>query len=511
MPENKKARNVTSSERRFSSSGRSKGNSNRRGDKRQGGRSNRKHDKGWVPRREHSDKARLVAYDVLRMVDEDDAYANLVLPREIRRARLNKLDAAYATNLCYGTLRLRGRWDAIISRCTQGRALENIDPELLDILRMGCQQLLGFGTPVHAAINETVKLARNEISQGAGGFVNAILRRVAERTDDWEDVIRSSTASEMEFLSVWYSHPRWVVEALAESLEANGRSLEELATLLEADNEPAKVALVARGISTEQLAQKIDAAHMECSESALMPSALLLDSGDPHRLWAVQDGEAGVQDEGSQLIAAVTAGVPLEGRDELWLDMCAGPGGKTATLASIAVERGARIHANEPQPHRLDLVAEAVEPWTDIVGLREGDGRDLGTEEAEQYDRVLVDAPCTGLGALRRRPEARWRKRADDVESLTKLQAELLNAGFDALRAGGVLVYSTCSPVIAETRDIVAGFLEKQSQAELVDAAPIATAQAKREVTSVGGMIQLWPDSDNTDAMFIAVIRKKND
>ncbi|MBR6459652.1 MAG: 16S rRNA methyltransferase [Actinomycetaceae bacterium] len=469
----------------------------------------KRHDKGWVPRREQSDKARLVAYDVLRMVADDDAYANLVLPREIRRARLNKLDAAYATNLCYGTLRLRGRWDAIISRCTQGRTLEDIDPELLDILRLGCQQLLGFNTPVHAAINETVKLARNELGQGAGGFVNAILRRVSERTDDWEDVIRASTASETEFLSVWYSHPRWVVEALAESLQANGRSADELAQLLEADNAPAKVALVARGISAETLREKIEAAHMESSESALMPNAVLLDSGDPHRLWAVQDGEAGVQDEGSQLIAAVTAGAPIAGSDELWLDMCAGPGGKTATLAAIATERGARIHANEPQPHRLDLVADAVEPWADIVGLREGDGRELGTEEAEQYDRVLVDAPCTGLGALRRRPEARWRKKASDVEDLTKLQSELLAAGFDALREGGVLVYSTCSPVVAETRDIVTRFLESRPQAELVDAAPIATSQAKREVTSVGRMIQLWPDRDDTDAMFIAVIQKK--
>ena len=468
----------------------------------------RNRNEGWVPRRSRSDRARLVAYDVLRLVHADGAYANLVLPKEIRRAGLNKLDAAFATNLCYGTLRLQGRWDAIIARCTRGRRLDDIDPEILDILRLGCHQLLDFGTPVHAAINETVKMARNEAGQGAGGFVNAVLRRVAERTDDWREIIRASTASQAEFLSVWHSHPRWIVELLEEALEASGRSADELEELLEANNTPAKVALVARDITADQLRSKIEAAKMECSDGVLMPGAVLLDSGDPHRLWAVQDGEAGVQDEGSQLIAALAANAPIEGPDELWLDMCAGPGGKTATLAAYAANRGAAIHANEPQPHRLDLVAEAVEPWADIVALREGDGRDLGLTEAGRYDRVLVDAPCTGLGALRRRPESRWRKSAEDLADLLPLQRGLLESGFAALREGGVLVYSTCSPVQAETRTLIGDFLEANPEARLVDAGPIALRLAIRPVESTEGTIQLWPDRDRTDAMFMALITR---
>lgn len=464
---------------------------------------------GWHPGRQEANAARLVAFEVLRAVDEDDAYANLVLPVEIARAGLNKLDAAYATNLCYGTLRMRGRWDAIISRCAKGRRIYDIDPPVLDLLRMGCEQLLAMETPPHAAIHETVVIARNFFGQGTGGFVNAVLRRISEKAGQWPEIVRSSTASHTEFLSLWHSHPRWIVEALEESLEASGRSRDDVESVLAAHNAPAKVALVARAISPEALAKRVEAAKMEAFPGYLMPNAVLLGRGDPHRLYPVRDGLAGVQDEGSQLIAAMFASAPIEGKDELWLDMCAGPGGKTATLAAIAQGRGARIHANEPQEHRLDLVAASVEPWEDTVALRLGDGRELGTQEPDAYDRVLVDAPCSGLGALRRRPEARWRKDPKDIPGLAKLQRQLLASAFKALRPGGALVYSTCSPVLAETRDVVRDFLAAHGRAKLLDAGEVANRVAIRDVSARDGMVQLWADTDRTDGMFIALITKE--
>ena len=464
---------------------------------------------GWHPGRQEANAARLVAFEVLRAVDEDDAYANLVLPVEIARAGLNKLDAAYATNLCYGTLRMRGRWDAIISRCAKGRRIYDIDPPVLDLLRMGCEQLLAMETPPHAAIHETVVIARNFFGQGTGGFVNAVLRRISEKAGQWPEIVRSSTASHTEFLSLWHSHPRWIVEALEESLEASGRSRDDVESVLAAHNAPAKVALVARAISPEALAKRVEAAKMEAFPGYLMPNAVLLGRGDPHRLYPVRDGLAGVQDEGSQLIAAMFASAPIEGKDELWLDMCAGPGGKTATLAAIAQGRGARIHANEPQEHRLDLVAASVEPWEDTVALRLGDGRELGTQEPDAYDRVLVDAPCSGLGALRRRPEARWRKDPKDIPGLAKLQGQLLASAFKALRPGGALVYSTCSPVLAETRDVVRDFLAAHGRAKLLDAGEVANRVAIRDVSARDGMVQLWADADRTDGMFIALITKE--
>lgn len=475
-----------------------------------GGRRDRRPE-GWHPGRQEANAARLVAFEVLRAVDEDDAYANLVLPVEIARAGLNKLDAAYATNLCYGTLRMRGRWDAIISRCAKGRRIYDIDPPVLDLLRMGCEQLLAMETPPHAAIHETVVIARNFFGQGTGGFVNAVLRRISEKAGQWPEIVRSSTASRTEFLSLWHSHPRWIVEALEESLEASGRSRDDVESVLAAHNAPAKVALVARAISPEALAKRVEAAKMEAFPGYLMPNAVLLGRGDPHRLHPVRDGLAGVQDEGSQLIAALFASAPIEGKDELWLDMCAGPGGKTATLAAIAQGRGARIHANEPQEHRLDLVAASVEPWEDTVALRLGDGRELGTQEPDAYDRVLVDAPCSGLGALRRRPEARWRKDPKDIPGLAKLQRQLLASAFKALRPGGALVYSTCSPVLAETRDVVRDFLAAHGRAKLLDAGEVANRVAIRDVSARDGMVQLWADADCTDGMFVALIAKESD
>ena len=463
---------------------------------------------GWRPGRQPSDPARIVALDVLAAVREDDAYANLVLPQQIRRARLNGQDAAYATNLCYGTLRLQGRWDAIIAHCTEGRALQDIDPEILDILRLGVHQLVEFRTPPHAAIFEMVTITRNELSQNRGGFVNAILRRVSERIDEWESVLRESATSDLEFLAQWYSHPLWIVEELARSLEANGRSTSELPQVLAANNEPAKVALVPRDVTRRQLRRAIVAEGLKYLPGHLMPEAILLESGDPQRLRAIQSGAAGVQDEGSQLIAALIAEAPIDSPDKLWLDLCSGPGGKTATMAARGGERRVEIHANEPQEHRLDLVANAVEPWAGRVALRLGDGREVGSEEPNAYDRVLVDAPCTGLGALRRRPEARWRKSAADVVELTGLQRELLDAGFAALRPGGVLVYSTCSPVVAETKGVIESFLENTTNARLLDAGALASELASRQVPSHDGLVQLWPDTDHTDAMFIALITK---
>ena len=496
-------------ERHNACDGRSDRAAGNRHERRDGRRDRRP--EGWHPGRQEANAARLVAFEVLRAVDEDDAYANLVLPVEIARAGLNKLDAAYATNLCYGTLRMRGRWDAIISRCAKGRRIYDIDPPVLDLLRMGCEQLLAMETPPHAAIHETVVIARNFFGQGTGGFVNAVLRRISEKAGQWPEIVRSSTASRTEFLSLWHSHPRWIVEALEESLEASGRSRDDVESVLAAHNAPAKVALAARAISPEALAECVEAAKMEAFPGCLMPSAVLLGRGDPHRLYPVRDGLAGVQDEGSQLIAALFAAAPIEGKDELWLDMCAGPGGKTATLAAIAQGRGARIHANEPQEHRLDLVAASVEPWEDTVALRLGDGRELGVQEPNAYDRVLVDAPCSGLGALRRRPEARWRKDPKDIPGLAKLQRQLLASAFKALRPGGALVYSTCSPVLAETRDVVRDFLAAHGHARLLDAGEVANRVAIRDVSARDGMVQLWADADRTDGMFVALIAKKSD
>jgi 16S rRNA (cytosine967-C5)-methyltransferase len=223
---------------------------------------------------------------------------------------------------------------------------------------------------------------------------------------------------------------------------------------------------------------------------------------------------AGVQDEGSQLVAAALAQVAVDGPDGRWLDLCAGPGGKAALLGALAAQRGARVVANEITPHRVELVRSAVAALGDAVEVREGDGREAGRLEPAAYDRVLVDVPCTGLGALRRRPESRWRRRPGDVGALARLQRDLLSSAIDATRPGGVIAYVTCSPHVGETLGVAQDALRRRNDIEAVDvraALEAVTAAAPEPIGPTlgpGPFVQLWPHRHGTDAMFLAVFRR---
>lgn len=461
-------------------------------------------------RRKGTDDSRTVAFDVLRQVADSDAYANLVLPPMLRSRGLSGRDAAFATELTYGTLRMRGRYDAVIAQCVD-RPLDKIDAPVLDVLRLGAHQILGMRVPAHAAVSETVGLARSRVGAGSAQFVNAVLRKIS-RTDveEWLELIEAQEDDEIAKMSVVDSHPQWITRALRDALVASGRPVDELASLLEADNAAPRVTLVARPglISTAELGEQV-----ESHPGRLAPTALILDGSDPGAIAAVRDGQAGVQDEGSQLVTLAFAQAPLEGSDERWLDMCAGPGGKAALLAAVASTRGARIVANEIQPHRADLVERslAAVPAHSVEKVQVWDGRDIGTQEPESYDRVLVDAPCTGLGALRRRPESRWRRTPSDVKVLAALQRELLASALLAVREGGVVGYVTCSPHLAETRSVVADVLRAlpADSVEMLDARSLVTAIAGTDLPLAERLdVQLWPHLHGTDAMHLTLLRR---
>ncbi len=447
------------------------------------------------------DPVRQVAWQTLRAVDEDDAYANLVLPGRLRRAGLRGRDAAFATELAYGALRGRGTYDAVIEQCSD-RPPEQIDPPLRDALRLGVHQVLAMRVPPHAAVGSTVDLVRAEVGQGAAGFANAVMRRVAERDrEQWLTAIVPAGADRDLRLSLRHSHPEWVVRALRDALAIAGRDVGELEALLEADNTPARVCLSA----LPGLCDPSELLDLGGRAGSLSPVAVRLD-GDPSRVRAVRQRRARVQDEGSQVVTLALADSPPTGPDRgRWLDLCAGPGGKTALLAAVHAERraagdlpaGSRLVANEISTHRADLVRAGL-PDASLVGevhVRTGDGLDV--EELARlapggFDRVLVDAPCTGLGALRRRPEARWRRRPADLGRLGPLQRELLRAAIELTRPGGLVGYVTCSPHPAETVQVVEDVIGHRA-----------------DVGRASDDVRLWPHVDGTDAMYLALLRRE--
>lgn len=443
---------------------------------------------------------------MLREVSGSHAYSNLVLPPMLRHRGITGRDAAFATELTYGALRMQRRYDLIISEAA-GRAPADIDAPVLDLLRLGAHQLLAMRVPDHAAVSETVGLARARLGAGPAKFVNAVLRQVAQvPLTEWLERLGAAQPDPVERLAAVQSHPGWVARALGQALAAEGRE-SELELLLVADNAAPAVTLVARpGLVSRA---DLQAAVPGSVPGRWTPTAVVVDRGDPAGVAAVRQGLAGVQDEGSQLVTLALLEVDV-GPDLRWLDLTAGPGGKTALLGAVASQRGAQVVAIEVQPHRALLVERAVAALPPgVVQVRCGDGRDLGRAEPGSYDRVLVDAPCTGLGALRRRPEARWRRAPGDLPALSKLQRELLGSALDAVRPGGVVAYVTCSPHVAETTFLVRDVLKARDDVVQLDARQAVRAVAGTAIPlGAGPAVQLWPHVHGTDAMYLALLRR---
>ncbi|SLF60525.1 Probable Fmu protein (SUN protein) [Mycobacteroides abscessus subsp. bolletii] len=441
------------------------------------------------------DPPRRAALDVLRAVSRQDAYANLALPALLRERGITGRDAAFATELTYGTCRARGLLDAVIAAAA-GRTIDQVDEGLRDPLRLGAYQLLRTRVEPHAALSTTVDAVAVEFDQGRAGFVNAVLRTISCRDEaDWVEELAPPESDRIGRLAFATAHPRWIAQSFSDALGPAGT---ELAEVLASDDERPLVHLAARPgrIDAEALAEAVGGTVGRYS-----PFAVYLPGGDPGRLEAVRDGLAQVQDEGSQLIARATTLAPLQGADEQWLDLCAGPGGKTALLGALAAQRGAHVTAVEVAPHRAELVASATKSLPVTVVTADGRESDLA---AASFDRVLVDAPCTGLGALRRRPEARWRRQPGDIPALVKLQRELLASAIQLTRPGGVIVYSTCSPHLAETVGVVSDAVRRYA---------VSAEDARAVFPGVDGLgdadaVQLWPHRHGTDAMFTALLRK---
>jgi len=436
------------------------------------------------------DAPRLLAFDLITEVNRNEGYSNLLLPQALSSGTMEERDRNLVTELVYGTLRMQGKHDWVLAQISD-RPWSEVDPGIIDVARLGVHQIHEMRIPDHAAVAATVEVARKRIGESKASFVNALLRSVTRKSiDDWFAPLLE-IKDPVERLSIQYSHPEWIVSAYYDLL----KDWEQVEAALAINNVPALPTLVSwPGYSTQE---ELVALGAEATRYSSLGARW---KGNPGSLEIIRHRLAGVQDEGSQLVATVFASVA---NGTSWLDLCAGPGGKAALLSSIAAQREITFTANEISTPRADLVRRVVHGarvWT-------GDGREVASHN-EHFDAVLIDAPCTGLGALRRRPEVRWRRTLQDLRELTQLQRELINSAISVLNPEGLLGYATCSPHLAETTVQVNEIIKKHPEMELVDITPYLP-QGLNNATRAGAMA-LWTHLHGTDAMFLAVLRKKS-
>lgn len=431
--------------------------------------------------------ARRTAYDVLHEVGSNDAYANLALSTALSGSEMSKADRGLTTDIVYTTLRRRATLDAVLGTVVN-RPLQKVDPRVLDVLRMAVAEHLYLGKPAHAVVDNAVNLAQSVGAGSARGFVNANLRRITSRTQEQLLAAALTGTSGDAALAVEHSHPQWIIRAFRDVLGPA-----EIPALLERNNEPPRVTLAARPARMQR-------ADLPGEATPWSPWGTYLERTDPGSLPPVRDGRAGVQDLGSQLMVLALSRAQVDGPDRAWLDMCAGPGGKAALLADLAGP-DRELVCVEQHPHRARLVEQALRGAPSGTDVIVGDAGEVGGS----YSRIMLDAPCSGLGVLRRRPESRWRRQASDIPDLAALQRRLLDHAIDVCEPGGVVAYVTCSPHLAETDLVVEDVLHRRADAVQEDAALLL---AEVPDCAAGKAVRLWPQRHDTDGMYLAIVRK---
>ncbi len=444
------------------------------------------------------DKAREAAVKILNEVHEKGAYANVALVQELRRTGLQDMDRRFVTELVYGAVKAGDTLDWMLRRYVN-RPIAKIPPMVRDILRLGLYQLFFMDkVPASAACNESVELTKRYGHAGTVKFVNAVLRTAVREPEraNFPDGKGKAT----EHLALAAQHPQWLVKRWIREF-----GYEETRLLCAFDNEQAPLCLRANTlkIGREQLLTVLAEEGAIVEPSGWAPEGILCSAhGSLDTMPSLKAGLFQVQDESSMQVAHVVDPQP----GEFVLDVCCAPGGKATHMAALMHNRG-RILAGDIYEHKLQRIQENAERLgITILETKLLDARKIGDLYTAQADRVLVDAPCSGLGVLRRKPDARWKKTPELLQELPILQGEILESAAKAVKPGGVLVYSTCTMAREENQSVVESFLAGHKEFLLEETGDFLPLRKRKET-----MVQLYPQHDGTDGFFIARMKRKEE
>lgn len=441
---------------------------------------------------------RRLAFEILLRIDKERSYADILLDQALSRDDLHGPDRGLLTELVYGVLRRQGTLDHVISQFSTTK-LAKLERAVLILLRLGLyQELFLDRVPVSAAVNETVKLAKVATPRAAG-FVNAVLRQADRERTGIRYPERDKEPA--RFLAARYSHPEWLAQRWIGQL-----GTDEAEQLAEAMSAPPPLTLRANTlkISREELVARLKTAGIAATATDHAPDGIRLGiAAAPSRLPGFQEGLFTVQDESSQLAALLLD--PKRG--ESVFDLCAAPGGKATYLAQLMGNEG-HVLAGDLGERKLRLIlATAARLGISIVETVAVDAsKPLGEALLEGFDRVLVDAPCSGLGVLRRHPEGKWWKRPEDVSVLALTQKAILENGANCLKNGGVLLYATCSTSPEENENVIDEFISRRTDFVLEDLREVFPKY--EEFFTAKGVFRSWPHRHSMDGFFAARMKK---
>jgi len=442
---------------------------------------------------------RELAMHVLTQVEQEGAYSNLLLNTALQKASLSKSDAGLATELIYGTISRLNTLDYFLDKHVN-KGTRKLQPWVRSLLRLSLYQIIYLDRiPDHAVVSEAVNLAKRRGHQGISGMVNGVLRNILRQK---ESLAIPADLPAAKRISLQHSHPEWLVERW---ISQYGPETAE--AICAANNEPPAVSVRVNTtmISREEMLKEMEGRGLQAVPSSLSPYGIVVKGAGNMALtdW-YREGMISIQDESSMLVAEAVAPEP----GMRVLDCCAAPGGKSAHMGELMKDEGS-IVANDIHSHKGKLIADqAARLGLDCIRTVTGDALELpGRFEPASFDRILLDAPCSGLGVIRRKPDLKWGKTEEDIREIAALQSRLLDSVSALLRPGGVLVYSTCTIEPQENEGVVTSFVSRHPEFELDETGSLSRLKDKALVR--GGGIQILPQHYHSDGFYIARLRRR--